>query len=222
MIGWGIGWGLLAAASLLGMVRGPVPGDPADDDDTLVAAVRAGDATAYRGLVERYQGRVYHVIYGMVRDQEDARELTQDAFIKAYRNLHTFREDSRFYTWIYRIAMNLTIDFVRRRGKGPAAGSEEDVALGAADTSGMTEGQHVDSPRRVLERKELYAAILTALDKLPEDQKQVILLREIEGMSYKEIAEILDLAEGTVMSRLFYARKKLQAMLGDHAPGGSA
>jgi RNA polymerase sigma-70 factor (ECF subfamily) len=206
-----IGW--------MGMVLGPVADDEAmSSDEAMIAAVRAGDATAYRGLVERYQGRVYGLVYGMVRNPEDARDLTQDAFVKAYRNLHTFREDARFYTWIYRIAMNLAIDFVRRRGKGPVAGFEEDVAVRDA-TGAASEAHHGDNPRRALERKRLYAAILAALDRLPEDQKQVILLRELEGLSYKEIAAILDIAEGTVMSRLFYARKKLQTLLADHQPG---
>jgi RNA polymerase sigma-70 factor (ECF subfamily) len=218
-------WDLLiwvgpAIVGWVGMVLGPVPDDDAmSSDEGMIAAVRAGDATAYRGLVERYQGRVYALLYGMVRNPEDARDLTQDAFVKAYRNLHTFREDARFYTWIYRIAMNLAIDFVRRRGKGPVAGFEEDVAVRDPD-GGVSAAHHGDSPGRALERKRLHAAILAALDRLPEDQKQVVLLRELEGLSYKEIASILDIAEGTVMSRLFYARKKLQAMLVDFQPAG--
>lgn len=194
---------------LVGMVR-PARGE--EDDLALVRAVRNGDATAYRGLVERYQTRVYHLVYGMVRNQEDARDLTQDAFVKAYRNLHAFREDSRFYTWLYRIATNLTIDFVRRRSKAPLPGAEEDVAVRDAD-GGLSDAHHADSPRRAYERKELHAAILDAMEQLPEDQRQVILLREIEGLSYKEIAEITGTPEGTVMSRLFYARRKLQAVL---------
>jgi RNA polymerase sigma-70 factor (ECF subfamily) len=218
-------WDLLiwvgpAIVGWVGVVLGPLPDDDAmSSDEGMIAAVRSGDATAYRGLVERYQGRVYTLVYGMVRNPEDARDLTQDAFVKAYRNLHTFREDARFYTWIYRIAMNLAIDFVRRRGKGPVAGFEEDVAVRDAD-GGLSEVHHGDNPRRALERKRLYAAIMSALDRLPEDQKQVVLLRELEGLSYKEIASILDIAEGTVMSRLFYARKKLQALLVDFQPTG--
>jgi RNA polymerase sigma-70 factor (ECF subfamily) len=183
-----------------------------DDDLALVAAVRNGDTTAYRGLVERYQTRVYHLVFGMVRNREDAREITQDAFVKAYRNLHAFRDESRFYTWLYRIAMNLTIDFVRRRDKGPVSGADEDVAVREPDGA-VAEVHHAESPRRAYERKELHAAILGAVGELPEDQRQVVLLREIDGLSYKEIAEIVGVPEGTVMSRLFYARKKLQAAL---------
>jgi RNA polymerase sigma-70 factor (ECF subfamily) len=209
-----LGWSAwLGGAVLLGMVRGPVPGaGEMTTDAEMVEAVREGDATAYRGLVEKYQGRVYNVIYGMVRNREDARELTQETFVKAYRNLHGFRSDARFYTWIYRIAMNLSIDFTRRRKRAPVSGLEEDIATRDAEGS-ISEVHHADSPRRTLERKQLYKSIMNALDELPEQQKQVILLREIEGLSYREIADVLGVAEGTVMSRLFYARKKLQKLL---------
>ncbi len=210
----GIVWDALAGGwplglLLLGMVRS-ASGEA--DDLALVRAVRDGDAAAYRGLVERYQTRVYHLVFGMVRNREDAKDLTQDAFVKAFRSLHTFREDSRFYTWIYRIAMNLTIDFVRRRAKGPVAGADEDVAV-RDGTGAVDEIHHNESPRKALERKELQGAILDAMSKLPEDQRQVVLLREVEGLSYKEIAEIVGVPEGTVMSRLFYGRKKLQQVL---------
>lgn len=202
------------AGALFGMVSSR--GGAMETDAEMVEAVQAGDATAYRGLVEKYQGRIYAVMYGMVRNREDARDLTQEAFVKAYRNLHGFRADSRFYTWLYRIAMNLAIDFVRRRGRAPvSAGAEEDVTLRDA-SRGIEDADRIDGPRRELERKRLYGAIMDAVDELPENQKQVILLREVEGLSYKEIAEVLDIAEGTVMSRLFYARKKLQARLADH------
>jgi RNA polymerase sigma-70 factor (ECF subfamily) len=195
------------------MVRGPTPSDGSMETDAeMIEAVKAGDATAYRGLVEKYQGRVYNVVYGLVRNREDARDLTQEVFVKAYRNLGGFREDARFYTWIYRIAMNLAIDFTRRRNRSPVSGLEDDIASRDAD-GGIAEVHHADNPRRALERKQLYKQIMDALELLPEQQKQVILLRELEGLSYREIAEVLDIAEGTVMSRLFYARKKLQGIL---------
>lgn len=211
-------WALLAAAGGLGMVDGPRPSDDGMTTDLdMVRAVKAGDATAYRGLVEKYQQRIYHVIYGMVRNQEDARDLTQDAFIKAFRSLDRFREDSRFYTWLYRIAMNVTIDFTRRRARAPvSSGADEDVAVRDADR-GIEDTRRDESPGRQLERKQLHTAILDAIETLPETHRQVILLREVEGLSYKEIAEILEIKEGTVMSRLFYARKKLQEMLSGHA-----
>lgn len=206
-------WAVSLAVGGLGMVAGPSPGEAEMSDQDMVRAVLAGDAHAYRGLVEKYQQRVYHVVFGMVRNREDARDLTQEAFIKAFRNLEGFRQDSRFYTWLYRIAMNVTIDFTRRRARAPVgAGAEEDVAVRDADR-GIADARRDDSPRKQLERKELHGAILEAIGQLPEGHRQAILLREVEGLSYKEIADVLEIKEGTVMSRLFYARRKLQEML---------
>jgi RNA polymerase sigma-70 factor (ECF subfamily) len=182
-------------------------------DREMLEAVLSGDNTAYRGLVEKYQDRIYSMVYGMLRNREDARDITQEAFVKAYRKLATFRLESSFYTWLYRIAMNLAIDVTRKRKRrGESSGFDESIASRDGD-GGIHEVHHGDSPSRVLERKQLYARIMDAMEKLPADQKQVILLRELEGLPYKEIAEIMEIPEGTVMSRLFYARKKLQKML---------
>lgn len=186
-------------------------------DLELLTAVKAGDAEAYRGLVEKYQGRIYAVVYGMVRNQEDARDIAQDTFIKAYRNLDSFRLESSFYTWLYRIAMNLAIDWTRR-GKRQATSSFDEAVAQRDGEGGIAEPHHADNPAKSLERKQLYAVIMDALDKLPEDQKQVLLLRELEGLSYKEISDLLEIPEGTVMSRLFYARKKMQKLLATVAP----
>lgn len=183
-----------------------------EEDAEMVRACLAGDATAFRGLVEKYQGRLYAMIYGMLRNREDARDLTQEAFVKAYNNLRSFRLESSFYTWLYRIGMNLAIDHTRKRKRRAAAGFDE--SIGARDDDGsLIEQHHEDLPSKTLERKQLYRRIMDCLDKLPEDQKQVILLRELEGLPYKEISDIMGIPEGTVMSRLFYARKKLQKML---------
>ncbi len=181
-------------------------------DIQMVLAVREGDTTAYRGLVEKYQTRVYQLIYGMVRNQEDARDLAQDAFVKAYDNLHRFRLESSFYTWIYRIASNVAIDFLRKQKRRGTTEFDEQIAARDADGA-MVEQHHQDSPSKTLERKRLYARIMDAMQELPEDQRQVILLRELDGLSYKEIADVMEIPEGTVMSRLYYARKKLQKML---------
>ena len=184
-------------------------------DAELLRAVIEGDTTAYRGLVEKYQGRVYSMVYGMLRNREDARDVTQEAFVKGFRNLQSFRLESSFYTWLYRIAMNLAIDHTRKKKRQAAAGFDEGIA--ARDLDGaISELHHGDSPRKSLERKKLMSVIMDALEKLPADQKQVILLRELEGLSYKEISDIMEVPEGTVMSRLYYARKKLQKLLADH------
>lgn len=182
-------------------------------DLEMVRAVIDGDTTAYRGLVEKYQGRVYAMVYGMLRNREDARDVTQEAFVKAYRNLQSFRMDSSFYTWLYRIAMNLAIDHTRKRKRQHTSAFDEGIAA-REDGGDISDIHHEDGPGRALERKQLYKQIMDAMEKLPEDQRQVILLRELEGLSYKEIAQVMDIPEGTVMSRLFYARKKLQKMLG--------
>ena len=183
-----------------------------EEDRELLEAVRAGDATAYRGLVEKYQNRVYSMVYGMVRNREDARDITQDAFVKAYNNLDSFRLESSFYTWLYRIAMNLAIDFLRKSKRRPT--TEFDETIATRDEGGIDEVHNTLSPRAALERKQLYDRIMSAMQKLPDDQRQVILLRELEGLSYREISDVMDIPEGTVMSRLFYARKKLQKLLG--------
>ena len=188
-----------------------------EEDAQMVAAVLDGDSTAYRGLVEKYQNRVYSMVYGMVRSREDARDLAQEAFVKAFKNLKTFRLESSFYTWLYRIAMNVAIDFIRKRKRRAVAGFDEGIAAKDAD-GGIAEIHHTDSPSVSLERKQLYSQIMESLEQLPTDQKQVILLRELEGLSYKEISEIMGIPEGTVMSRLFYARKKMQQMLADVRP----
>jgi RNA polymerase sigma-70 factor, ECF subfamily len=185
-------------------------------DVELVTAVKAGDTVAFRGLVEKYQNRIFSMVYGMTRNREDARDIAQDTFVKAYRSLDSFRLESSFYTWLYRIAMNLTIDHARKVKRQATGEFDEEIAQ-RDDTGSIAEPHHIDSPTRALERKQLHKEIMDALDKLPEDQKQVILLRELEGLSYKEIADILEIPEGTVMSRLFYARKKMQKLLAAHA-----
>lgn len=189
-----------------------------EEDAAMVKAVLGGDSTAYRGLVEKYQTRVYSMVYGMIRNREDARDLTQEAFVKAFNNLKSFRLEASFYTWLYRIAMNVSIDFTRKRKRREVAGFEEDIANRDAD-GGIDEIHHQDSPVKSLERKQLYGRIMDSLEKLPADQKQVILLRELEGLSYREISEVMGIPEGTVMSRLFYARKKMQSLLaGERTP----
>jgi len=184
----------------------------AEADHELVRATLDGDATAYRCLVERYQGRIYSVVFGMVRNPEDARELSQDAFVKAYKNLSRFRLESSFYTWLCRIAMNVAIDHLRRQKLRRTEAFDEGIA--SRDGAGVISlAHHREDPRKNLERKRLREQIIAEVEKLPDDQRQVIILREIDGMAYKDIADVMGIPEGTVMSRLYYARKKLQAAL---------
>jgi RNA polymerase sigma-70 factor (ECF subfamily) len=181
------------------------------DDRTLVHRVLDGDQSAYRDLVVRYQSRIFAVAYGVLHNAEDAREVAQDAFIKAYNSLRGFRLDASFYTWIYRITMNLAIDLTRRAYRNRE--TELDETRITPETAHHTGPRPLPNPGQSLERKRLGARIQHAIDQLPDEQKEAIVLREVQGLSYKEIAEAMDCAEGTVMSRLFYARKKLQELL---------
>ncbi|HEY8370962.1 MAG TPA: sigma-70 family RNA polymerase sigma factor [Thermodesulfobacteriota bacterium] len=177
------------------------PGGPSPADHDLVTRARNGDREAFRVLVERYEGRAYAIAFGLVGDREDAREIVQEAFLKAYRTLGGFRGDSSFYTWLYRIVVNLAIDARRKEHPSP---------LEAPD---RLEDRDSPSPSDDAYRSELRAAILAAIDDLPPEQRAAIVLRELEGLSYAEIAEVEQVPIGTVMSRLFYARRKLQNAL---------
>lgn len=192
--------------------------DARAEDREVVEAVLAGDPSAYRFLVERYQGRVYAMLCGMVRDREEARDLTQDTFVRAFHNLDRFRLESSFYTWLYRIAMNLAIDHGRKASRVKATEFDDGVAAKGVDGV-LDPGHNTLNPARALERKRLHARIHAALEELSPEHRQIILLREVEGLSYKEISDVLELPEGTVMSRLFYARKKLQTALKDEGVG---
>jgi len=180
------------------------------EERKLLERIRAGDVEAYGVLVRKYESRVYAVLLGMVRNTEDARELAQKAFIRAYEKLDRFEGNSSFYTWLYRIAFNMAIDFKRRQARRPEDEYDDTRGMQTALPSAPDE-----QPEDEVRRARLRQALVSAIDDLPKDQRAVVVLREVEGLSYREIAEILDVPEGTVMSRLFYARKKLQQVLGD-------
>lgn len=184
--------------------------DPSDAD--LVARGRGGDRAALQALAERYQRRILGVVVGMVRNAEDAREVVQETFVRAFRNLDGFKGDSSFYTWLYRIAFNLAIDLQRKESKRTNVEFDESQPPGDAPMAfgGKTQGE---DPFDAVRNRELGSKIFQAIDDLTPDHRAVILLREIDGLSYEEISQTLDCSLGTVMSRLHYARKKLQARL---------
>ena len=187
--------------------------DAAADAD-LVRRAQAGDARAFDSLVTRYRGKVYGMCYHLVQNEQDAWDLAQDAFIKAWRALASFKGDSSFYTWIYRIAHNAGYDWLRKKriqGEG-----EFDDEIGkpiAAGAEAVPKGDR--RPDEVLKNRELGDRIKDAIAQLSPDHRTAILLRDVEGLSYEEIAEVMGISLGTVMSRLFYARKKLQELLKD-------
>jgi RNA polymerase sigma-70 factor (ECF subfamily) len=183
------------------------------DERKLVEDARRGDADAFRQLVLRHQRKAYAVALGIVHDADEARDICQEAFLKAHRNLATFEGDSQFFTWLYRIVTNLCIDHLRRR-RGEKLEFDEAVATDdAGDESGISPRRLGFDPGRALADKELRARLHDALGKLSPTHRTVLVLREVEGLSYQEMADVMKCSIGTIMSRLFHARKKMQAML---------
>ena len=175
---------------------------------------------AFRELVERHQRRAFAVAFALVRDESDARELVQDAFLRVYKGLGSFEGTSSFFTWLYRIITNLSIDLMRKPGRQTVeldeARLEADGNGGSGDFDVSLFGR-VDGadPAAVVRRREIAASLQVALDALPSYHRAVIVLREIEGMSYEEMAQAMGVSKGTIMSRLFHARQKLQRALAD-------
>jgi RNA polymerase sigma-70 factor, ECF subfamily len=186
----------------------------AEEDRELIVRAQNGDGKAFRMLVERHQRRAYTIALGLVRDPNDAHEIVQEAFLRVYRGLHSFQGGSSFFTWLYRIVTNLAIDLIRKPGRKDAE---------------LVDGQKLDEetefplvsridgadPINVLRRREIASRIQAALDALPPYHRGVILMREVEGMSYEEMAQAMNVSKGTIMSRLFHARQKLQRALAD-------
>jgi RNA polymerase sigma-70 factor, ECF subfamily len=182
----------------------------------LVKRCQAGDTEAFGELVTRYRTRVFSMIYNMVHSEQDAWDLAQDSFLKAWKSIKRFRGRSSFYTWIYRIVMNVTIDWLRKKQvKGGGAEFDDAIQLREVDPASKTVPKTDALPYETMERSEIRARIDKAIAQLSPEQRAVILMKEIEEMQYHEIAEALGCSIGTVMSRLFYARKKLQNLLRD-------
>ena len=182
----------------------------------LVKQCQAGDTEAFDQLVIRYRTRVFAMIYNMVHNEQDAWDLAQESFLKAWRSIRRFRGRSSFYTWIYRIVMNVTIDSLRKK-QVKGAGTEFDDAIGLKEIEpgSRTVPKADPLPHQRMERSEIRARIDKAIAQLSPEHRAVILMKETEEMQYHEIAEALGCSIGTVMSRLFYARKKLQNLLRD-------
>ena len=189
----------------------PPPEDPRSDRE-LVAAFQDSDEDAFVALVERYKHRLFRLALSVVRNDADADDVVQDALIKAYHGLAGFRRASKVYTWLYRIVMNQAIDYVRRRPDASIESTDEMLRE-------VPDSRHGDRPDSSALNEELTGRIFTAIDGLPEKQRRVILLREVEGMSYRDIADTVGCSEGTVMSRLYYARERVREELGPYLAG---
>jgi RNA polymerase sigma-70 factor (ECF subfamily) len=184
------------------------------DDRVLVERCQAGELDAYEILVGRYRQRVYSLAYGMLRNEQDAVDLSQETFVKAWQAIRGFKKNASFYTWLYRITTNLCIDFVRKRDRRPTVPFEEAVDPDA-DVDVEIAPSSLPSPSEEVRRKELREQIAAALLELSPEHRVVIQLREFEGLDYAEIAKVVGCQIGTVMSRLHYARKHLQKLLKD-------
>jgi len=176
-------------------------------DWELVKKCQDGEINAFQELVSRYHQKIYVVLTGLLRNREDALEIAQEAFFRAYKKIKSFQGGSSFYTWLYRIAVNLAIDSQRRQKRNPLEFRET--------MDGLFEEQNevARDPFSDVQDRELREKLISAINDLTPEHRAVIILRAVEGLSYKDIGEILGCSEGTVMSRLHYARKKLQEKL---------
>ena len=192
---------------------------PADaiavEEIELVQRARKGDMGAYDQLVRRYQERVYATVYHMTSNHEDANDLTQEAFIKGYQALKSFKGGSSFYTWVYRIAVNKTINFLKQR-KNRSQMSLNDLDFNAEHDPDLVALISDKNPRREAGLTELQEKLNEGMQKLSEPHRLVVTLHDVQGLSHEEIAKIMGCNIGTVRSRLFYARQQLQGFLADY------
>jgi len=190
-----------------------VPAEERDDERALVERAKGGDQDAFATLVHRHNERAFALAYRLVREREDALDIAQEAFVRAYQSLAGFKGEARFSTWLHRIVVNQALDHLRRRSQHEAAEYR--------DARGLEEAAHrvvapTPNPHQAAEATEMRRLIQEGLAGLPTEQRTILILREIEGLSYKEIARAMRCSIGTVMSRLHYARRKMQAVLRPH------
>jgi RNA polymerase sigma-70 factor (ECF subfamily) len=183
------------------------------DDRKLVEEARQGNQAAFRALVEKHQRKVYAMALSVLKDPDAASDVVQDAFIKVHQHLADFQGESGFYTWLYRIAMNLCIDRTRRSKRFAQVEFDDASANEGAGDWEVAPSRLGFDPAQALRDREIRERVAKALDELSPAHRAVILMREVEGMSYQEMAEAMKCSQGTIMSRLFHARKRLQEML---------
>lgn len=209
----------LAASSQDGTVREAPQEDP---DLALVQRTQRGDRTAFRALFDKYHQRVFAVSLSVVKNPQDAHDIVQEAFVRVHRHLGSFQGNSSFYTWLYRITMNLSIDHHRRKKTARQVDYDDRVLRDDVESEGDDKvAPHYtgSDPGRVHAQKELAKRMQEALATLPAYHQEVIVLREVDGLSYEEIAKIMKVPKGTIMSRLWHARRKMQHALSDYVAG---
>jgi RNA polymerase sigma-70 factor (ECF subfamily) len=184
------------------------------EDRELVHLAQRGDQQAFRRLVERYQRRVYQLALGMVKDPDEAMDIAQETFVRVHRYLPSFKGDSSFFTWTYRIAVNLCLDAGRKKGRGEPV--EFDERQAEVEAAMDPPSAALAGPQRNALNRELAGKIEEALAGLSENHRAILLLREVEGLSYEELSQTLGIRKGTVMSRLFHARLKMQRKLREY------
>nr|WP_255216665.1 sigma-70 family RNA polymerase sigma factor [Pseudenhygromyxa sp. WMMC2535] len=182
----------------------------------MVTAVKGGDARAFKVLMQRYQRKVYAIAYGYLRNQEDALDVVQESFIKVHRYIAKFEGNSSFYTWLYRIVANLCIDHLRKAKRHRDVEFDDGLRHDGKDEPPSDLVPHLarfGDPSDMLRRKEILAAVESSLDHLSDKHRAVIVMRELQGMSYEEMAQAMKCSKGTIMSRLFHARRNMQKLL---------
>ena len=195
-------------------MESPVQKVEAENDQLLVDRARLGDRHAFDLLVLKYQSRLLSLVNRLVSNQSDALDVLQDTFVKAYRSLHTFRGESAFYTWLYRIAVNTAKNHLASKLK-----EAKDVSVDDEATGELSVLQDFSAPDEEAGAEELQRAIVHAIEQLPDDLKQALTLRELEGMSYDEIALAMNCPIGTVRSRIFRARDHVVQEISQQFPG---
>jgi RNA polymerase sigma factor (sigma-70 family) len=182
-------------------------------DPELVAEAQRGETAAFDELVRRHSPRLYALIYHMTSHREDTNDLLQDVFAKAYRSLSRFRGQSQFYTWLYSIATNMTLNFLKKRNRRQHGMSLDDLDSGIARDEDFIAATSPRSPERETDLKELQAKLNEAMQKLSDDHRAVVVMYDIQGLPHAEISRIMGVSEGTIRSRLFYAHRQLQSHL---------
>ena len=179
------------------------------EETEMISRCQQGDQEALKEIFDKYHKKVYRIAYGVVRQREEALDVVQEVFIKLFRSIKNFKGRSHFYTYLYRMVMNTAIDHARKAGKQFMSSLNEEGSFEPSD-------EVEKGPERILLQKELEERVKLAMDKLPAEQKVALIFRDVEGLSYQEMAEAMGCSIGTVMSRLHYGRKRMQESLKDY------